>query len=118
MWHRWQKRATSRTAAPHFGQGIVACGTGAAVGSQEFAGPGDLSGVAVARAGAGRASELGGEDAGVPVFVSGFALPGSDFAESATSEATLGALPSPFPGVELVVIPHLSGDAGAIRALP
>lgn len=23
MWQRWQKRATSRTAVPHFGQGIV-----------------------------------------------------------------------------------------------
>lgn len=33
MWQRWQKRATSRTAAPHLGQGIVACGIGAAVGS-------------------------------------------------------------------------------------
>jgi len=37
MWQRWQKRATSRTAAPHFGQGIVACGIGAAVGSHLFA---------------------------------------------------------------------------------
>jgi hypothetical protein len=33
MWQRWQKRATSRTAAPHLGQGIVACGAGVAVGS-------------------------------------------------------------------------------------
>jgi hypothetical protein len=33
MWQRWQKRATSRTAAPHFGQGIVAWGAGVAVGS-------------------------------------------------------------------------------------
>jgi hypothetical protein len=38
MWQRWQKRATSRTAAPHFGQGIVACGAGGAVGSQALAG--------------------------------------------------------------------------------
>ncbi len=37
MWQRWQKRATSRTAAPHLGQGIVACGVGVAVGSQVFA---------------------------------------------------------------------------------
>src|SRR5271154_6790249 len=37
MWQRWQKRAISRTAAPHLGQGIVACGAGAAVGSQAFA---------------------------------------------------------------------------------
>jgi len=33
MWQRWQKRATSRTAAPHLGQGIVACGAAVAVGS-------------------------------------------------------------------------------------
>jgi hypothetical protein len=39
MWQRWQNRATSRTAAPHFGQGIVACAVGGAVGSQAFAGP-------------------------------------------------------------------------------
>jgi hypothetical protein len=39
IWQRWQNRATSRTAAPHFGQGIVACGAGGAVGSQAFAGP-------------------------------------------------------------------------------
>jgi hypothetical protein len=37
IWQRWQKRATSRTAAPHFGQGIVAWGTGGAVGSHTFA---------------------------------------------------------------------------------
>ena len=33
MWQRWQKRAISRTTAPHLGQGIVACGIGAVVGS-------------------------------------------------------------------------------------
>jgi hypothetical protein len=39
IWQRWQKRATSRTAAPHFGQGIVVWGTAGAVGSQAFAEP-------------------------------------------------------------------------------
>jgi hypothetical protein len=38
MWHRWQKRATSRTVAPHLGQGSVACGAGVAVGSHVPAG--------------------------------------------------------------------------------
>ena len=37
IWQRWQKRATSRTGAPHFGQGIVACGACGAVGSHAFA---------------------------------------------------------------------------------
>ena len=50
MWQCWQKRATSRTAAPHFGQGIVACGTGAAVGSQASARLGVFCGVAPVRA--------------------------------------------------------------------
>ena len=39
MWQRWQKRATSRTAAPHFGQGTVAGGTAGAVGSHVLAEP-------------------------------------------------------------------------------
>jgi hypothetical protein len=58
MWQRWQKRATSRTAAPHFGQGIVVWGVGTAVGSQAFAESSDLGDAALARAAARRASEL------------------------------------------------------------
>ena len=119
VWQRWQKRATSRTAAPHLGQGIVACGTGAAVGSHAFAGLGDLDCEALVRAAGGRTSEVGGEDNGAFVLVRGFALAaGSGFAGSATSDARLRGLPSPFPDDEPLVIPHLSGDAGAMSGLP
>jgi hypothetical protein len=119
MWQRWQKRATSRTAAPHLGQGIVACGTGAAVGSHALAALGDLGFETLARAAGGRTSGVGGEGAGVFALVSGFALAaGSGFAGSAASDARLRGLPSPFPEDEPLVIPHLSGDAGAMSVLP
>jgi hypothetical protein len=118
MWQRWQKRATSRTAAPHFGQGSVACGTGAAVGSQVFAWPGGLGGVALERAVGGRASGVvvgGWSDAG---RASGWTTFGWGFVGSAASEAAPGGLPSPFPEDELPVILHLSGNLGTICALP
>ena len=47
----------------------------------------------------------------------GFALPGSGFAGSAPLDAGVGELPLPFPDDELLVILHLSGDAGSICAL-
>jgi hypothetical protein len=118
MWQRWQKRATSRTAAPHFGQGIVACGANAAVGSHALAGLGDFRGEALARIAGGGASEFGGDAAGVPVLVSAFALAGSSLAGTRASNAALSGLPLPFPEAELPVIPHLSRDDGAISARP
>lgn len=117
MWQCWQKRATSRTAAPHFGQGIVACGTGAAVGSHAFAELGEPGGEALARTAGGRATEVGGTASGVLAPVGGFAFPGSGFAGSAAFDAGVGELPLPFPDDELLVILHLSGDAGSICAL-
>jgi hypothetical protein len=117
MWQRWQKRATSRTAAPHLGQGIVVCGTGAAVGSQAFAGLGGLCSGAVVRTAAGRPSELGAEGLTGAVLASGCRAFGWSFAGTATSGATSGGLPPPSPEDELRVIPHLNGDAGPIRAM-
>lgn len=118
MWQRWQKRATSRTAAPHFGQGIVACGTGAAVGSHALAALGDLSGAALGRAAAGGAAEPVVEGFRGPVLAAGFAPAGSSFACRARSDAAPGCLPPAPPEDELLVIPHLNGDAGPLRALP
>ena len=117
MWQRWQKRATSRTAAPHLGQGIVVCGTGAAVGSQAFAGLGDLSCAALGRAAVGGASEPGAEDAGGRALDVGFAFAGSNLAGSVTSDGVPGCLPFAPPEDEPLVIPHLNGDAGPIRAM-
>jgi len=67
IWQRWQKRATSRTAAPHFGQGIVACGAGGAVGSHPFA---ELFAVARALLGGSGACAVapGANGLTVPVF--------------------------------------------------
>jgi hypothetical protein len=118
MWQRWQKRATSRTAAPHFGQGIVVCGTGAAVGSQAFDVLGDLCGAVTARTATGCASALGTETVGVPALVTGLAPTGSSFSESLTSGAASGCLPPASPEDELLVIAHHSGDAGPVSALP
>src|SRR5580700_773765 len=67
IWQRWQKRATSRTAAPHFGQGIVACGTGGAVGSHAFAEPLAFARLALVVAAVG-ALELGVDREAVPGF--------------------------------------------------
>jgi hypothetical protein len=36
-WHRWQKRATSRTSEPHFGHLIVGCLAGVASSGDEIA---------------------------------------------------------------------------------
>jgi hypothetical protein len=79
MWQRWQKRATSRTAAPHLGQGIVACGIGAAVGSH----------------------------ASTRVGVGGRAFAARVVADSGLSALLLGGRED-----ELLLIPHLSEDAG------
>jgi hypothetical protein len=117
MWQRWQKRAISRTAAPHLGQGIVACGAGAAVGSQAFAASADLSAGAAERAVAGRTSEPGAEDAGARAIVVGFAFAGSSLAGSVTSDGAPGCLPFAPPEDELLVIPHLNGHAGPTRAM-
>ena len=117
VWQRWQKRATSRTAAPHLGQGIVVCGTGAAVGSQAFAGLGDLSCAALGRAAVGGASEPDAEDAGGRALVVGMAFAGSSLAGSITSDGAPGCLPFAPPEDEPLVIPHLNGDAGPIRAM-
>jgi len=117
IWQRWQKRATSRTAAPHLGQGIVACGAGAAMGSQAFAASADLSVGAAERAVAGRASEPGAEDAGARALVVGFAFAGSSLAGSVTSDGAPGCLPFAPPEDELLVIPHLNGHAGPTRAM-
>jgi len=117
MWQRWQKRATSRTAAPHFGQGTVVCGTGAAVGSHAFAGLGDFCNVALARAGAGRASELGTEGFSAPALAFGWRIFASGFAVGERSDAAPGCLPSASPEDELLVTSHLSGDLGRISAL-
>ena len=120
MWQRWQKRATSRTAAPHFGQGIVACGTGVAVGSHALAALGGLGGLKRwQRAAGGRTSGVVVEGAGANALVmrlrAGCRL---GFVGSAASDASTGGLPSPFPDDQPLVIPHLSGDAGAMSALP
>jgi hypothetical protein len=114
MWQRWQKRATSRTAAPHFGQGIVVCGTGAAVGSQAFAGLDDLCSAGRVGAAAGRASELEVKGLSARVLASGCTTLGSTFARTVVSDAAPGGLPPLFPEDELLVIPHLNGDAGPI----
>lgn len=118
MWQRWQKRATSRTAAPHFGQGIVACGTGAAVGSQAFAGLDDLCTAALGRGAAVGAAEFVVEGFRAPVFVAGFAPAGSSFAGSITSDAAPGGLPPAPPEDELLIILHFNGDARRTSAPP
>ena len=117
MWQRWQKRATSRTPAPHLGQGIVVCGTGAAVGSHAFAGLGDLCGATLERAAAGRASKLGAEALADAVLASGRTVSASTFARTVASDAALGALLPSSPEDELLVTPHRSGDVGPTCAL-
>ena len=114
IWQRWQKRATSRTAAPHFGQGIVAWGTAGAAGSHAFAEP-----VAFART-----SLPGTMVCALDPSAGGFPIPslarggswvGCGAARGFTSETRPGGLPPFCPEDELPVIAHLNGAVGSIR---
>jgi hypothetical protein len=117
IWQRWQKRATSRTAAPHLGQGIVVCGIGPAVGSQAFAELAVLWSAALVGAAAGPALEPPAEGLSVALLLSGCTALGATFAGTVMSDAASGRSPPPFPEDELLVIAHLNGDAGPICAL-
>ncbi len=92
IWQRWQKRATSRTAAPHLGQGIVAWGIGAAVGSQAFAETTLSWRVPVVRAAACAAASAA-EEFPATEFASGRARVGSSVTRGATAGAASGGLP-------------------------
>ena len=114
IWQRWQKRATSRTAAPHFGQGIVAWGTGGAVGSHAFEGSGIFCREALVRA-AACASVLGADGFSAPAHASGWIRFGLSVARDVTSGTASGDLPPFCPEDEFPVITHLNGDIGWIR---
>jgi hypothetical protein len=109
MWQRWQKRATSRTAAPHFGQGIVACGTDAAVGFHAFAELAGLCSAGLVGAAAGRALEPAAKGLSAVVLSSGCTALGATFARTVMSDAASSRLPPPSPEDEPLVIAHLNG---------
>jgi len=98
MWQRWQKRATSRTAAPHLGQGIVACGAG---GSHAFARSGRFCPDALVRA-AACASVLGTDGFTAPALWSDWIRFGSSAGRGVTSAAASGRLPPFCPDDELL----------------